>query len=257
MKHLHNLLLTEAVAAAATLTLRAGADIPTPATFVSAPADRRHAAEAWADSVMSVLTPLERLEQLIVPRLDLKGDAAGRQAIRRMVTKHHVGGILLGKGTLADYVTLINEAQAASKVPLMVTLDGEWGLAMRVSDAPRYPYNMALGAIRDKRLLYEYGREVGRECRAAGINVDFAPVLDVNSNPANPVIGMRSFGEVPQRVAESGVAFSKGMESEGVLSVAKHFPGHGNTATDSHKALPRINDSRKVIDKTDLPPFKS
>lgn len=256
MRSLRIIVTAVAIAAALTATLRAGSDMPAPKAFSHAPAAEQRAAEAWADSVMSRLTPLERLEQLMVPRLDLKGDAAGRAAMRRTVTKHHVGGILLGKGSIADYVTLINEAQAASKVPLMVTLDGEWGLAMRVSDAPRYPYNMALGAIRDPRLLYDYGREVGRECRAAGINVDFAPVLDVNSNPANPVIGMRSFGENPARVAELGVAFSRGMESAGVLSVAKHFPGHGNTATDSHKALPRIDGKRKQLEKTDLPPFR-
>ncbi|MFS6558404.1 glycoside hydrolase family 3 N-terminal domain-containing protein, partial [Parabacteroides distasonis] len=123
-------------------------------------------------------------------------------------------------------------------------------------DDPRFPYNMTLGAIRDPALLRDLGREIGRECRAVGINVDFAPVLDVNSNPKNPVIGFRSFGEDPKRVADLGIAFSLGLESEGVMSVAKHFPGHGNTESDSHKTLPKITTSRSQLEKTDIYPFK-
>ncbi len=185
---------------------------------------------------MSTMTPAERVAQLFVPRLDITDNAAGHAALRRQVADNHVGGFLLGKGTTAGYASLIAGAQKAAKIPLLVTLDGEWGLAMRVSDAPRFPYNMGLGAVSDPEALYEYGKEVARECRAVGINVCFAPVLDVNSNPANPVIGYRSFGENPERVALLGTAYSRGLEDGGVMSVAKHFPGHGDTSTEIGRA---------------------
>ncbi|MCM1337496.1 MAG: serine hydrolase [Candidatus Amulumruptor caecigallinarius] len=217
---------------------------------------RMEAAYAWADSVMVTLDLRHRVAQLVFPRLDIKNDAAGRATIDRMVGNLGVGGFLLGKGTLADYKGLIDYARTKAKVPLMVTLDGEWGLAMRVTDAPRFPHNMALGAAADPAVVEQYGREVARECRLVGINVNFAPVLDVNSNPSNPVIGYRSFGEDPAKVAELGAAYSRGLEAGGVMSVAKHFPGHGDTDTDSHKALPRINRSAAEIDKVELVPFR-
>ena len=163
---------------------------------------RYAAAEAWADSVINTLDLRQQVAQLVFPRLDIKNDEAGRRQLASLVKNQGIGGFLLGKGTLADYKGLIDYAQSLTHVPLMVTLDGEWGLAMRVTDAPRFPHNMALGAVTDTKLIEEYGREVARECRAMGIHVNFAPVLDVNSNPANPVIGYRSFGDSPRRVAE-------------------------------------------------------
>lgn len=210
---------------------------------------------AWVDSVYTTLTPRQRVAQLFVPHLVISDNAAGRATLDRLCATDGVGGILLGKGTIASYAALINYAQSKSRVPLMVTLDGEWGLAMRLTDAPRYPYNMALGAIRDPRLLYDYGREVARECRELGIHVDFAPVLDVNSNPSNPVIGFRSYGENPRTVSRLGVAFSRGLEAGGVMSVGKHFPGHGDTSSDSHKSLPTIDHTRAQMNTVDLVPF--
>lgn len=214
------------------------------------------AADRWADSVMATLDTDKKIAQLFVPRVDYTDKASDRAALKRLITTQHLGGLLFGKGTMKDYASLINLAQECSDVPMMITLDGEWGLAMRVTDAPRFPYNMGLGAIQNSQLLYEYGKEVGRECRAIGIQVDFAPVVDVNSNPDNPVIGYRSFGEDAEHVAELAVAFSRGMESEGVMSVAKHFPGHGDTSTDSHKTLSKVTHSRQRLDETDLLPFR-
>ena len=208
----------------------------------------------WADSVMLTLTPRQRIAQLFVPRWDLPVSQA---TIVQQVAKEGIGGFLLGKAKLNDYVDIINRAQAEAKVPLLVTLDGEWGLNMRVPDAPRFPKNIALGAINDPALLEEYGREVARECRLAGIQVDFAPVLDVNSNPSNPVIGYRSFGEDPKHVAMLGAAFCKGMEQGGVMSVGKHFPGHGDTSVDSHKALPTVDHSEAILESVDFVPFKA
>lgn len=214
------------------------------------------AAAEWADSVMSAMTLRQKVGQLFVPRLDVFDNPAGHAALKKMVTTGDVGGFLLGKGTVAGYASLINEAQTAAKIPLMVTLDGEWGLAMRLTDAPRFPYSMGLGAISDPQLLYDYGREVARECREVGIAVNFAPVLDVNSNPANPVIGYRSFGENPQRVAALGAAYSRGLEDGGVLAVGKHFPGHGDTSVDSHKVLPTVDHTSETLQSVDLVPFR-
>lgn len=219
-------------------------------------ASRYAAAEAWADSVINMLDLRQQVAQLVFPRLDIKNDEAGHRQLASLVKNQGIGGFLLGKGTLADYKGLIDYAQSLTRVPLMVTLDGEWGLAMRVTDAPRFPHNMALGAVTDTKLIEEYGREVARECRAMGIHVNFAPVLDVNSNPANPVIGYRSFGDNPRRVAELGLAYARGLESGGVMSVAKHFPGHGDTSVDSHKALPVLDRSRQQLDETELVPFR-
>lgn len=210
---------------------------------------------AWVDSVYASLTPRQRVAQLFVPHLVISDNAAGRATLDRLCATDGVGGILLGKGNIAGYAALINYAQSKSSVPLLVTLDGEWGLAMRLTDAPRYPYNMALGAIRDPGLLYDYGAEIARQCREIGIQVDFAPVLDVNSNPSNPVIGFRSYGEDPRRVSRLGVAFSKGLESGGVMSVGKHFPGHGDTSADSHKGLPVIDHTPAEMEAIDLVPF--
>lgn len=211
----------------------------------------------WADSVMSRMSDNERIAQLFVPRLDITDNAAGIAAIRKMTGTHGVGGFLLGKGTIKSYANLINAANEAARIAPLVTLDGEWGLAMRLTDAPRFPYNMGLGAISDTDLLEEYGYEVARECRELGINVNFAPDVDVNSNPSNPVIGYRSFGEDPGRVAKAGVAYGKGLEQGGVLSVAKHFPGHGDTSTDSHKTLPTVDHTLEQMEEIDLLPFRS
>lgn len=213
------------------------------------------AGQAWVDSIYATLTPRQQVAQLFVPHLVISDNEAGRATLARLCKTDGVGGILLGKGTIDSYAALINYAQSISKVPLLVTLDGEWGMAMRLKDAPRFPYNMALGAIQDPSLLYDYGFELARECRELGISVDFAPVLDVNSNPSNPVIGFRSYGENPRMVSRLGVAFSRGLEAGGVMSVGKHFPGHGDTSADSHKSLPTIDHTRAEMQSVDLVPF--
>lgn len=213
-------------------------------------------AEAWADSVMKTLSPRKRVAQLFIPRWDIKGTCTPASVMKREVCDEGVGGIIIGPGSVNQYADLINQYQKLAEVPLLFTIDGEWGPAMRIAEAPRFPHNIALGAIQDTKLIEEFGKEVAKECKLVGIQVDFAPDLDVNSNPDNPVIGFRSFGENPQRVAELGAAFVKGMESEGVMSVGKHFPGHGDTSVDSHKALPTVTHSREVLEKVDFLPFK-
>lgn len=209
----------------------------------------------WVDSVYASLDERERVGQLFVAHLTPDPTPGNKAAIKRLVENDGVGGILYSKGSLADYAEMIAYAQRYARVPLLMTFDGEWGLSMRIPEAPRFPYNMGLGAIRDERLLFDYGKEMARECKELGINVNFAPVLDVNSNPSNPVIGTRSFGEDATRVARLGVAYALGLESGGVLSTSKHFPGHGDTDVDSHKALPTLTRDVRQLEAVELVPF--
>lgn len=213
--------------------------------------------DRWADSVYSTLTERQRVAQLIFPKVGPDRGAESKAQIKRLVAANGVGGLLFAHGTLEQYVEMTNYAQSLAKVPLLMTFDGEWGLSMRIPDTPKFPCNMALGAISDAKLLYEYGKEMARECRLAGIQVNFAPDIDVNSNPANPVIGFRSFGEDPKRVGALGVAYSKGLEDGGVQGVGKHFPGHGDTDTDSHKSRTVVNHSLQTLNDIDLVPFKN
>lgn len=216
---------------------------------------RRAAAEHWADSVYNTLTERQRVAQLVFPKVVPTQGEKTKGALQRLIKTEGCGGILFTEGNLAQYAEMTNYAQSLTSVPVMMTFDGEWGLSMRIDNTPRFPHNMALGAISDYRLLYEYGAEMARECRLAGIHVNFAPDADVNSNPANPVIGYRAFGESPERVAKASVSYSKGLEDGGVQAVAKHFPGHGDTDSDSHKTLPTVNHDRAHLENTDLLPF--
>ena len=207
----------------------------------------------WVDSVFDTMTLDERIGQLIVLKAD--PGASYREYVLRCIKEYKIGGILFSGGALSDQAENTNVYQKASRVPLWITFDGEWGLSMRLNNTPRFPRNMMLGAITNNELIRMYGAEVGRECRELGVHVNFAPVLDVNDNPGNPVIGTRSFGENQQAVSEKGVAYAKGLESQKIISVGKHFPGHGNTAEDSHNTLPVIKHSRTHLDEVELYPF--
>ena len=210
--------------------------------------------DSWVDSVYATLSLDDKVGQLFIPIVEPNNSWKNR--IAGYINNQRVGGLLFSKGTLAGQAEITNWAQSTSKVPLMISVDGEWGLSMRLSDAPKYPRNIIIGAIQDEEIIRLYGEEIARQSRAMGIHVNFAPSIDVHSNPANPVIGTRSYGENPVNVAKKGVAFSKGLESGGVLSVAKHFPGHGDTSEDSHKTLPTITHSRLRLDTVELYPFK-
>jgi beta-glucosidase-like glycosyl hydrolase/CubicO group peptidase (beta-lactamase class C family) len=210
----------------------------------------------WVDSVYNQMSEDERIGQLFMPIVPGDNTEANKNAIKNLINNQKVGGLLFSKGTPQNQAELTNYAQRAAKTPLMISLDGEWGLSMRLSNTTRFPYNMMLGAIQNDSLLYYYGLEVARQCRLIGIHVNFAPALDVNSNPDNPVIGYRSFGEDSDRVARLGIMYSKGLEAGGVMAVAKHFPGHGDTSTDSHKTLPTITHKRDRLDDVELKPFR-
>ena len=207
----------------------------------------------WVDSIFDSMTLDERIGQLIV--LKAEPGIFRSESVLKNIEKYKIGGILFTEGNLYDQAESTNVFQKVSRIPLWITFDGEWGLSMRLKDTPRFPKNMMLGAVADNNLIRLYGEEMGRECNELGIHINFAPVLDVNNNPNNPVIGTRSFGENQQAVSEKGTAYAKGLESQRIISVGKHFPGHGNTAEDSHKTLPSVNLSRTHLDEVELFPF--
>lgn len=213
-------------------------------------------ATQWADSVTASLSLEEKIGQLFIYTIAPDESQANVKLLETVIKKYHIGGLLFSGGQATAQVRLTNKAQALSKIPLLITFDGEWGLSMRLKNTPKYPRNGVLGCITDSQLLYDYGREVARQCQEIGVHVNFAPVADVNINPKNPVINTRSFGELPDSVAEKVIAYSAGLESGGILSVAKHFPGHGDTQTDSHHALPVLNFSRARLDSVELLPFR-
>lgn len=216
----------------------------------------REAMNHWTDSVFASLSMDERIGQLFMVIADIKTTDQNVQKLMRYVREAKIGGVLFHKGTPTDQAYLTNKMQKASKVPLFVSLDGEWGLSMRLNGTTRFPKNMMLGAIEDNLLLRRYGEEVARQCKVMGIHINFAPDLDINSNVDNPVIGIRSFGEDGKLVSEKGLAYSGGLEENGILSVAKHFPGHGDTSEDSHETLPLVQHTRARLDSVELVPFK-
>lgn len=212
--------------------------------------------DTWVNSTFAMLTPEERVRQLIVVDIFPEYSEVNRARVKKLVADQKIGGLIYSEGDISNQAQMTNYAQSLATIPLMITIDGEWGIQMRLSDATKFPRNLTLGAISDDKLFYDYGREVARQCRAMGIQVNFAPVMDVLDNPDNKVIGTRAYGESPEAVARHGISFSKGMEDGGVLSVAKHFPGHGSTIVDSHKALPTVVKSRKELNVVELLPFK-
>lgn len=213
-------------------------------------------AYAWADSVMKKMTLEEKVAQLFIVNVASQQTESNKRAVKSYINDLKLGGIYFSGGTLAEHVAMNNYVRSLQKVPAFIGFDGEWGLAMRIKTIPSFPKNNVLGCITDNALIYECGREIGRHCREMGINIDFAPVADVNTNPDNPVIGYRSFGENPVNVAEKVLDFSKGLESMGVMSVSKHFPGHGDTSTDSHTSLPLISHTKERLDSVELYPFR-
>jgi beta-glucosidase-like glycosyl hydrolase/CubicO group peptidase (beta-lactamase class C family) len=210
----------------------------------------------WVEATMSSLSLREKVGQLFIYTLAPEDSRPNMKLLQKLVKTYRIGGILFSGGNIISQAKVTNAAQRMTQIPIMMMCDGEWGLAMRLRNTPAFPKNMTLGCIQDDRLIYEYGREVARECKLMGIQVNFAPVADVNINPKNPVINTRSFGEMPIRVADKVIAYASGLERGGVLSVCKHFPGHGDTNVDSHKALPVLPFSRERLDSVELYPFK-
>lgn len=222
---------------------------------------RRHdmrAGTLWVDSVIGGMSLRQQVAQLMVVRVPL--DLAGKEQrdFEQLLRETEVGGVCFFVGTAGQTLPLIRRFQQLSTVPLLVCIDAEWGLGMRLKDCFSFPKNGDFGMLPREMdtLLFDMGRQIGLECRNMGIHVNFAPVVDVNSNPDNPVIGTRAFSADPERVAELGIQYMKGLQSAGVMAVAKHFPGHGDTKTDSHFELPVINHSREYMAAVDLYPFQ-
>ena len=209
------------------------------------------------DSILSTMSESEKIAQLFWLPVFAPGTGTETNTINKLVETYQPGGLLYFRTNPATVITLTNQLQAKSKIPLIVSLDGEWGLGMRLNNTTSFPYQMTLGAIQNDTLIYEMGLAVADQFKRMGIHVNFAPVVDVNVNPKNPVIGYRSFGENPQIVARKASAYMNGMQDGGIMAVAKHFPGHGDTDSDSHKTLPIITHSRARLDSIELYPFRS
>ena len=209
----------------------------------------------WVDSVYNSLTLEQRVGQLICMRAN-NPDKPFNEEVGKYIKKYNIGSVCFFKADAMAQVQKTNEWQALAQTPLMVCIDAEWGLAMRVKNSVAYPFQMTLGAVSDDELLYEMGQQVGEQCRRMGIHVNFAPVADVNSNAKNPIIGVRSFGEDPKLVGEKAAAYALGMQSQGMVTTMKHFPGHGNTDTDSHLTLPTVKRSYEEVKDIELAPFR-
>ena len=214
------------------------------------------AQEIWVDSIMSNMSIDEKIGQLFMVQAYSNLDKKHEDFITEMIEKYHVGNLIFMQGTPQKQAVLNNRYQALSKIPLMIGFDGEWGLDMRLKDTYRFPWNMTLGAIRNDSLVKQFGEHLGKHCKRLGIHVNFAPVVDININPKNPIIGNRSFGESKENVTQKAIAFTQGMQKYGVMANAKHFPGHGDTAADSHYTLPLLNFDKARLDSIELYPYR-
>lgn len=215
-----------------------------------------HDKQEWVDSVFNSLTPDERLAQLFMVAAYSNKDSVHIKKLEKLIRDYKIGGLIFFQGGPVRHARMQNYLQDASETPLMIAMDAEWGVGMRLDSTIDYPRQMTLGAIQDNELLYDFGAEVARQMKRLGMHINFAPVVDVNSNAANPVIGTRSFGENKYNVAQKGIAVMKGMQDNHILACAKHFPGHGDTDSDSHLTLPIIKHSYERIDSLELYPFK-
>ena len=209
----------------------------------------------WVDSIYTNMNLQEKVGQLFMVDIFSNRSRAETNKIKKLISDQHIGGVIFSKGGPQQQAKLNNEYQELSKVPLLIGMDAEWGLAMRLDSTFALPWNMTLGAVQSLKLIEEAGASISRHSNRLGVHINFAPVIDINTNPDNPIIGNRSFGEEKYNVTEKAVAFMKGMHNENILSSAKHFPGHGDTNSDSHKTLPTISFSRSRLDSIELYPY--
>ncbi|WP_304144205.1 glycoside hydrolase family 3 N-terminal domain-containing protein [Mesoflavibacter zeaxanthinifaciens] len=217
----------------------------------------KEAQKKWVDSVYNSLSLNEKIGQLYMVQVFSNGDGPTKDDVLKLIEDNKIGGIIYSKGGPVRQAQLNNQLQAASPTPLLIGMDAEWGLSMRLDSTYSFPWNMTLGAVKNNELIEQTGRQLGEHCKRLGVHFNFAPVVDINTNPNNPIIGNRSFGEDRDNVTEKALAFMKGMQSAGVLANAKHFPGHGDTSSDSHKTLPTVDFSAKRIDSVELYPYKT
>ncbi|HLP12164.1 MAG TPA: glycoside hydrolase family 3 N-terminal domain-containing protein, partial [Flavobacteriales bacterium] len=222
------------------------------------PAEQQYSkkAIAWADSLMKKMSVDEKVGQLFMISAYSNRDTTHEKEIADAIQNYHIGGIIFFQGGPVRQARLTNKYQSLAKIPLYVAMDAEWGLSMRIDSTVRYPKQMALGAVQNDTLIEKMGVYIGKECKRLGVHINFGPVVDVNNNSANPVINIRSFGENKDKVVKKALAYYKGMKKENVMACVKHFPGHGDTETDSHLGLPLITHSKDRLDSLELYPFK-
>ena len=221
-----------------------------------APLLEREKESVWVDSVYNNMTFDQRVGQLFMVAAYSNKDTVHTNSVERLIKNYNIGGLIFLQGGPMRQAKLTNRYQATSKVPLFIGIDAEWGLAMRLDSVNRFPWNMTLGAIQDLKLIEKVGAEYGKQSRRMGIHFNFAPVLDINTNPRNPIIGNRSFGEDKVNVTNRALALMKGIQREGVFATGKHFPGHGDTEVDSHVSLPTVNFSKERIQDVEFFPYK-
>lgn len=213
--------------------------------------------DQWVDSVFNSLSDDEKIAQLMVIRAHSNLGPDHVAKVVNDIQKYNVGALCFFQGGPVRQANLTNYYQSIAKTPIMVTIDGEWGLGMRLDSVIKFPYQLTLGSVNDENLIYRMGLAVGEQCKRIGVHVNYAPVVDINNNPNNPVIGYRSFGEDKDKVSRYGVAYMKGMQDAGIMACAKHFPGHGDVDVDSHYDLPVINKNMTQLDSMELVPFKA
>lgn len=210
----------------------------------------------WVDNIYDAMSFDEKIGQLFMVAAFSNRDDVHFKAIDKLITENKIGGLIFFQGGPVRQARLTNRFQIQAKVPLFIGNDAEWGLGMRLDSTYSYPYNMTLGAVQDLKLVEKMGTQIGEQSKRLGLQFNFAPVLDINTNPKNPIIGFRSFGEDKYKVTEKATALMKGMQTAGVFSTGKHFPGHGDTETDSHKALPAVNFSKDRLEMMEFYPYK-
>ena len=213
--------------------------------------------QIWVDSTYQSLSLDQKIGQLFMPMVFSQGDQNHYQQISEDLKKYHLGGIIFSKGTIAEQARLSNLFQNQSEVPLLIAMDAEWGMAMRLQDATPFPYQMTLGAIQNDSLLYQMGYAMANRQRRLGVHLNFAPAVDINTNAKNPVIGLRSLGSDPELVTKKAGMLLRGMQDGGLMTSIKHFPGHGDTSTDSHHTLPVVSHSLDRLNQVELYPFKT
>ncbi|MEZ7509011.1 glycoside hydrolase family 3 N-terminal domain-containing protein [Cloacibacterium sp. Arc13] len=223
----------------------------------NAPKNLEQKAEKYADSLYQQLSLDEKIGQLYIVALYNNRGEEEIQKIRNLVEKEKIGGLILMQDNAEKHIQLLNEFQGKSRVKMMIGIDGEWGLFQRFPAAHKFPWAMTLGAIQDNSVIYEMTSKIAEDCKRMGIYWDFAPVVDVNTNPANPIIGNRSFGSDINNVIAKGLAYAQGLQDNGVLASMKHFPGHGDTDTDSHLDLPVVSHNLERLNSVELAPFKA
>lgn len=210
----------------------------------------------WVDSIYNKMTLKEKVGQLFMVAAYSNKNQKHTDSLNKLIKEYGIGGLVFFQGGPVRQAKQTNIYQATSKVPLLIAMDAEWGLNMRLDSTARFPYNMTLGAVEDNDLVRKVGEKIGEHCNRLGVHINFAPVLDINTNSKNPIIGVRSFAEDKYNVTNKALAFTEGLQSQNVLACAKHFPGHGDTDKDSHKTLPTISLTKERIDSVEMYPYK-